>query len=226
MPGTTPGIFIFVVFGTTAASRRKVALALLPKRWTELSHSGSRTCLPCFGRKKPVPPTTGPLAGITVERSLTITSASRARESRKVDMDDDEFSDPSEISMSDIPRRPESAMSIRRMKPLPLAPMMPSSRFRPLASYTANKSTLENTSAPVGGLNAIGGKSSVDDRSLSTMASNDSLRILDDYHRMGPDHSDDSGPILPIQRPEVRFSIDILKVGRGSALSDRALKRK
>ncbi|KAK7735665.1 hypothetical protein SLS53_007406 [Cytospora paraplurivora] len=44
MPGTTPGIFIFIVFGTTASSRAKLADLLVPDSWRE----NARKCF-CFG---------------------------------------------------------------------------------------------------------------------------------------------------------------------------------
>ncbi|KAF3760290.1 hypothetical protein M406DRAFT_52102, partial [Cryphonectria parasitica EP155] len=41
MPGTTPGIFLYIVFGTTAVSRRKVVDLILPRRWRESRSQGS-----------------------------------------------------------------------------------------------------------------------------------------------------------------------------------------
>lgn len=291
MPGTTPGIFLFVVFGTTAASRQKFKDKFLPKSWQRGATPSSGGC--CFGRRRRSnAKVQNEEGGIHVERSLTITSASRMRASQGVygrdddlDLDDDDdngqFSDPSDIiiniSMSDLPKRPDSARSQVQvmsdytptyMKPLPLAPpkmlMAPSSKFTtrtvcmsssnnnssrqgpPLASnpfHSKNNNSIRETSTTTTpmtmttsrpafrgggggggglGLSAIEEKSSVGDVTttsddgagfdlddMTRPNTGDSLRVpLEDYYHggLGPEHSDDSGPILPIQRPEVRFA--------------------
>lgn len=274
MPGTTPGIFIYVVFGTTAASRQKFKEKFYPKSWLEGGSPSSGGC--CFGRNKKQSNNTATRendggGGIHVERSLTITSASRMRASQAYEYDDDQFSDPSDISMSDLPKRPDSSREIQigYMKSLPLAPnnnnnktavVAPASKFTtrtvaggPLTSHfirgninSSKQPQMSNTSHPAFGgggggslgLSAIEEKSSVGDASvvsrsithtpnsdleggyiddfglISRTNTDDSLRVPDDYlHGMGPEHSDDSGPILPIQRPEVRFAPDIYGYG-------------
>lgn len=277
MPGTTPGIFLYIVFGTTAASRQKFKELLVPKRWRGSSPS-SGGC--CFGRSKPRKTEAygdvnnhyynndGDEGGIHVERSLTITRASRTRPPPLEAYDDEEFSEPSDISMSDLPKRPDSIRSVSNSynKPLPLAPQAaPSSKFttrtvcsggRPLAASSSSSNNYKSsnryknnsssssrvssyaqqpqmsttgtatttTSHPAFGglgLSAIEEKSSVGDaKSNTTGTSSDGFGLMtrtntgdsqlrvpeDDYCWLGPEHSDDSGPILPIQRPEVRFA--------------------
>lgn len=282
MPGTTPGIFLFVVFGTTAASRQKFKDKFLPKSWQLGVTPSYGGC--CFGRRRRHHSSSGnpkghnEEGGIHVERSLTIASASRIRASQGVyrrdddlDLDDDDgddqFSDPSDIiiniSMGDLPKRPESARSQVQvmsdhtptyMKPLPLAPpnmfVVPSSKFttrtvcmsdsnsrrglalasNPFHSKNNNSTREMSTTATTNpsraafrgggagglGLSAIKEKSSVGGASfdvddMTRPNTGDSLRVpLEDYYHggLGPEHSDDSGPILPIQRPEVRFAAD------------------
>lgn len=205
MPGTTPGIFVFVVFGTTASSRRKLAGLLIPKSWREQSRG---SC--CFGRRRMSPPSTsGPLtscsSGIHVQRSLTIASASRVHENHMMDED---VSVTGEISMTDLPTRASSSRSVQisYMKPLPLAPPPPSSRFR-IVPTSASENTPSHgwTTTRIRELAAIEEQGRVDD-TLTRTITDDSLQASDDCHSLGPEHSDDSGPILPIQRQEVRFS--------------------
>lgn len=236
MPGTTPGIFVFIVFGTTASSRQKLAAAarqFMPPQWRGAS---TRGCLPCFGhrgakRRSSVAPEL-PVAGargtgeITIERSLTITSANRFRGSSGKYSEDD-LSDPGDIWMSDLPgkRSDSSASSQDRMKPLPNTPAggggVPSSRFRTVTTCGLSNAPAENAApaavSPLSGRLAV-----IDERSnasggyMSRPTTGDSLQVPDDYHSMDPEHSDDSGPILPIQRHEVRFSMDVSEPGRGS----------
>lgn len=211
MPGTTPGIFIFVVFGTTASSRRKLADLFSLESWHEWLDG---YC--CFGsRRMGLSETDRPLSdgGIRVQHSLTITSASRGHSSQIID---DAYSDPSQISMSDLPKRPASAKSLRMsyMKPLPLAPQPSSSRFKTISSCASEAPARHGwTTTRIRELQAIEEKSGVDD-TLARTNSDDSLRVPDEYHILGPEHSDDSGPILPIQRQEVRFSRDSFYVNR------------
>lgn len=210
MPGTTPGIFLFIVFGTTSASRKKVTA--LVKQWSD-------KCLPCLRRKRASPAaltaSRARSGQITVERSLTITSANRAHTSRKLDKED--LFDSNDIWMNEIPRNTDSAMSLDRTntKPLPLAPP---SKFRTIATYSPRSASPEVTGPALGGrdVDAVGRRNSVD--GLSRTTTNDTLRVADDYPYQ---HSDDSGPILPIQRPEVRFARDVLHASRGTASNDR-----
>ncbi|KUI64014.1 hypothetical protein VM1G_10799 [Cytospora mali] len=212
MPGTAPGIFLFVVFGTTASSRRKLSNLLIPDSWHE-----SPRGLCCFGRRRMSPPPShSPFSccdgGIRIQRSLTITSSSQVRSSRIIG---DYFSEPSEISMSHLPKRPESARSVQisYMKPLPLAPPPHSSVFRVTATSASNTPPKDGwTTTRIRELAAIEEKA-VDD-TLARTSTDDSLRVPDDYQTLEPEHSDDSGPILPIQRQEVRFSGENLYMNR------------
>lgn len=240
MPGTTPGIFLYIIFGTTASSKQKLAAALarvLPRRRRELLPNvpnGRGGCFSCLRRKTAdLPTTNAPVAGggkITIERSLTMTSSTRLRSSGKYG--DEELPDPTDIWMNDIPRRSESAMSYNRMKPLPLAPNPSFSKFRGTgtgtAAYGPAISPTDFTTVspkPAGGrLTAIDEKSNVGGGSASRPTTGDSSRVQDDYHRLDPEHSDDSGPILPIQRQEVRFSADVFNPARPAASRDRQSK--
>ncbi|ROV92884.1 hypothetical protein VSDG_06356 [Cytospora chrysosperma] len=180
MPGTTPGIFLFVVFGTTSSSRRKLADLFSRESWHEWL-DGFR----CFDRRRTgTPPVDRPLSDGGI-------------------------------------RRPASTKSLRMsyMKPLPLAPHPSTSRFRTISSC-ASEGPARNgwTTARIRELQAIEEKRGVDD-TLARTESYDSLRIPDDYHTLGPEHSDDSGPILPIQRQEVRFSRENFYVNRAKSRS-------
>lgn len=226
MPGTTPGIFLFVVFGTTASSRRKLADLFNPESWKER--------LEGFGwyknRRASPSPTGGPLSnnGIHVQHSLTITSASRANSSQVNDdpysnLYPDPYSDPGQISMSDLPKLPAGAKSLHHsyMKPLPLTPQPPSSRFRTIATSVSSRPPRQGwTTSRTHEMAAIEEKgSSVSADTLTRTSSDDSTRVPDDYYTLGPEHSDDSGPILPIQRQEVRFSRESFYANRARGRS-------
>lgn len=206
MPGTTPGIFIFVVFGTTASSRKKLANLLIPRSWRESSR--------CLGRHKSRSSTpdllTSGEGGITVKRSLTVTSTSRLRPSAA---HEDEFSDPSMISMDDLTQRSDSTQSVQisYMKPLPLTPgTPPTSRFN---TPTKDMSGRGATASKVRELTSIEEKDSVGGGALTRTNTDDSLRVPD-IQVLGTEHSDDSGPILPIQGHEVRLSRDMFTMSR------------
>lgn len=217
MPGTTPGIFIFVVFGTTASSRKKLANLLIPRGWRE-----SPRC--CFGGRKSRSSTPGPLSsgegGITVKRSLTVTSTSRLRAGQ---VHDDDYSEPSMISMDDLTtRRSDSTRSVQisYMKPLPLTPgSPPTSRF--------NTPTKDGSSRGGGGgggatsnvreLTAIEEKDSVRGGGALTRSNTDDSLRVPDIQVLGAEHSDDSGPILPIQGREVRLSRDMFGTNGGGS---------
>lgn len=210
MPGTTPGLFIFVVFGTTASSRKKLTNLLIPKSWRESSRR-------CFGRSKSRSTTPDPLSsgdgGITVKRSLTVTSTSRLRAAQA---HDDDYSEPSIISMDDLTRRSESTRSVQisYMKPLPLTPgSPPTSRFN---TPTKDASSRGGTTSNVRELMSIEEKDSVVGGALTRTNTDDSLRVPG-MQVLGTEHSDDSGPILPIQGHEVRLSRDMFTTnGEGS----------
>lgn len=211
MPGTTPGIFLYIIFGTTASSRQKVVKLIVPKRWHESSRKGSRQCCFCFRRNGPggTAPSRDSLAtsqgGITVHRSLTITSANRA--SRMYD--EEALSDAEEISMNNMPLRSASVMSMRQpeLSPLPLAPRPPTSKFQMMGRYASSRPPLDMTTHASGSSLAVEEKTSMYSGTLSRTDSGESF---------GPEHSDDSGPILPIQRHhEVRFSRGVVDATRG-----------
>lgn len=210
MPGTTPGIFIFVVFGTTASSRKKLANLLIPKSWRE-----SPRC--CFGGRKSRSSTPDPLSsregGITVKRSLTVTSTSRLRAGQA---HDDDYSEPSMISMDDLTRRSDSTRSVQisYMKPLPLTPgSPPTSRFNTPTKDTSGRG---GTTSNVRELTSIEEKDSVGGGALTRTNTDDSLRVPG-IQVLGAEHSDDSGPILPIQGHEVRLSRDMFAMNGGGS---------
>ncbi|KAL1860245.1 hypothetical protein Daus18300_009299 [Diaporthe australafricana] len=218
MPGTTPGIFIFVVFGTTASSRKKLADLLIPKSW----RGPSRTRR---GGKSPSS-TPDPLAsdgGITVKRSLTVTSTSRLRAHQALE---DDFSEPSMISMEDLGKRSDTARSVQisSMKPLPLTPGSPppTSRFNNTPTKGISD-TRGGATSNIRELTSIEEKDSMGGGgggALTRTNTDDSLRIPD-IGVLGAEHSDDSGPILPIQGHERRLSRDMFTMNRNSS-RDRA----
>lgn len=188
------------MFGTTRASRQKIK-DLLPKSW-----KGS-SCLWC-GRRQQTKPAGE--TGITIQRSLTVTSMARARASR---IDDEEnLSESSDIWMKDLTKRSDSVMSIQisNMKPLPLVPG--GVKTTVTSSANSKKRSPGGAIASFKDLSAIETKRNSDGLALSRSTTNESLQVPDDYNRLGAEHSDDSGPILPIQRPEVRFSKNVVTV--------------
>lgn len=227
MPGTTPGIFIFVVFGTTASSREKLADLLVPTRWRENARKRS-----CFGgRPASTPPVRDPLAsydsGIRVQRSLTITSTHRGHASHVNDEDLD-FFDTGDVFLSDLPKRPESTASvyITHLKPLPLTTQPSSSKSKTQATPASvilqrdGWTTTRTHNLPTAReKNTLAGE-------LKRTSTDDSLRALSDYQTVGSEHSDDSGPILPIQRQEVRFSRDVSYVNRAGSRIDNKWQSK
>lgn len=208
MPGTTPGIFTFVVFGTTASSRKKLANLLIPRSWRESSTG-------CFGRRtsrsfSPDLLTSGE-GGITVKRSLTVTSTSRLRPSPA----HDELSEPSMISMEDLTRGSDSTqlVQISYMKSLPLTPgSPPTSRFNTPTEETSSRG---GTTSNARELTSIEETDSARGGSLTRTNTDDSLRAPD-LQVLGAEHSDDSGPILPIQGHDVRLSRDMFTSNRES----------
>lgn len=213
MPGTTPGIFTFVVFGTTASSRKKLANLLIPKSWRE-----SPRC--CLGGRKSRSATPDPLSsgegGITVKRSLTVTSTSRLRAGQA--HDDDDLSEPSMISMDDLTRRSDSTRSVQIscMKPLPLTPgTQPTSRFNTPAKDGSGRGAATSN---VRELTRIEEKDSVGGGALTRTNTDESLRVPN-IQVLGAEHSDDSGPILPIQGHEVRLSRDMFTPNRDGSRS-------
>ncbi|POS73590.1 hypothetical protein DHEL01_v208027 [Diaporthe helianthi] len=204
MPGTTPGIFIFLVFGTTTSSRKKLANLLIPRNWRE-----SSTC--CFGRRKSqTRPSTPELLtsgerGITVKHSLTVTSSSRLRPRPA---HEDDFPRHSIISLDDLTRRQDSTQSVHisSMKPLPLTPgSPPTSRFNtPIKEISSSG----GTTSIVRELNSCEEKDGVRGGSLTRTNTDDSFRVPN-MQVLGTEHSDDSGPILPIQGHDVRHSRDV-----------------
>lgn len=222
IPGTTQGVFLYIIFGTTAASRKKVLEILVPKTWR-----GS-----CLGRvmkkqQQPAPLPSGTSGAIKVETSLTITSGTQKTDlDLDIDDDDDEenakLSDPSEtISLADMkPRRTRSTVSfhVSANKPLPPTPLRSHpTRPPPVSKFSRTMSSPENVYLP-SSMKRRGPqederylKELDDSFDLSRTRSEESSRPAtgassDEWHRLGPEHSDDSGPILPIQRPEVRFA--------------------
>lgn len=202
IPGTTPGIFLFIVFGTTRASRQKIA-NLVPKKW-----QNSR--LMCCGRRQDTRLPSD--SGITIQRSLTVTSAARTRASRVYD--DDNLSETSEIWMNDLSKRSDSAMSfqIANMKPLPLAPSGSALRTTVTCSSNSTKRSPIGSITTTKDLSAIEEKEDSSGFQMSRTTTSESLQVPDDLYRLGAEHSDDSGPILPIQRPEVRFANSVVTV--------------
>ncbi|KAJ4389625.1 hypothetical protein N0V93_007096 [Gnomoniopsis smithogilvyi] len=202
IPGTTPGIFLFIVFGTTRASRQKM-VDLIPKKW-------QNSPILCCGRRHDTKPTGE--TGITIQRSLTVTSASRTRASRMYDQED--LSESSDVWMQDLTKRSDSAMSfqIANMKPLPLTPSGSGLRTTVTCSSNSSKRSPGVGTTTFTELSAIEEKRNSDGFALSRTTTSESLQVPDDYSRLGAEHSDDSGPILPIQRPEVRFAKNVVTV--------------
>ncbi|KAJ4407282.1 hypothetical protein N0V82_009951 [Gnomoniopsis sp. IMI 355080] len=210
IPGTTPGIFLFIVFGTTRASRQKLA-NLVPKNWQ------NSPILRCCGRRPEGTKSSSRENGITIQRSLTVTSAARTRASRIYDQEN--LSESSDVWMKDLTKRSDSSSSFRtaaNMKPLPLAP---SSGSGLRTTITCSPNSTQRS--PIVGtiplsfhkdLSTIEEKDNSGGFEMSRSTTADSLQLPDDYARLGSEHSDDSGPILPIQRPEERFAKNVANV--------------
>lgn len=245
IPGTTQGIFLCIIFGTTAASRKKVFEALIPstlrdRRKRRQKHKQQAARITNGGT-------------IKVETSLTITSgkaASMLSSPRKGDddVDDENESSPSSvdtISLTDLPQRSGTNRSYSTVsfavasarKPLPAAPPAtrkqhrldsyhcqlspPTSRFRAL--HSAADGAVRRPEAVARSRWAVAEQQEDEEAKREQAVENNldlerawSVEDEDDYHRLGTDHSDDSGPILPIQRPEVRFAL-----GQGQRQRDR-----
>lgn len=246
MPGTTPGIFIYIVFGTTRSSRQKVA-KLIP-HWLKLPSGGLRSCFTRITKKHSLASSTETLptheergdsaGGITVQRSLTVTSAARTARSSQLYVSGGsgsgaESSESSDIWLKELtPKRSHSTLSTSQSsakKPLPPLPL-------------SNKAATFNTTVPAGlppplplarllaspvPVSAFNNRMHLaeieekdDDESMSRTTTADSLRVP--YHEdRCAEHSDDSGPILPIQRPEVRFSQDVIDAVRRASGRNR-----
>ncbi|PSS02415.1 hypothetical protein BD289DRAFT_237725 [Coniella lustricola] len=270
IPGTTPGIFIYIVFGTTAASRQKVA-DLFSRQDGALARGWQSLCsyLSCCGqgrrrnnsndREATGGARTPGGTGITVERSLTITSTSRIHGASHPYGNEDDLvssvsSNQSDISLDEVPKLPgqqrvkvapwrqESHMVLDSAQ-LPSPKPLPKSKFIAMggaqqparttrfdtSSPISTTSSTPTTPTPTGttnvGVRGISSVPIIDEKRRAALENDDSGAIVrlsavvdedtlqvpgqqqrpDGYHRMGPEHSDDSGPTLPIQKPEVRF---------------------
>lgn len=129
--------------------------------------------------------------------------------------------------MGDLPKHHANAdsMHVSYLKPLSLTPQPPISRFKTIATSASNGPARHSWTMTT----RIRELAAIEERSSSASAvtlmrtnSDDSLRVPDDYRATGSENSDDSGPILPIQRQEVQFPRETFYVNgaRSQSLAD------
>jgi hypothetical protein len=181
MPGVTPGIFVFLVFGTTSGCRAALRELILgkprPTRDVERGHRGWRRWL----RKSSGKPVTTP---------TTVQTPKNA--------DPDPFADSSEVGSKDEDPT----------QPMPIATLV--SRYNKTynASHEAvisrPPSVQSHLASPMGrGLRHYGQGDDSDAIQLRSLSSMEQVR--EEYYRSNSsEHSDDSGPILLIMNPRDR----------------------
>lgn len=170
MPGTSPGIFLFIVFGTTAGCRSKIRKTFSPKNWPMWKW--------VKGRVESRPPPRGHPASLILS--------------------DDAKSDFSAFTRSTY------AKSSDIMKPLPAPPSTPVSRYNrhiALSSDSINR-------APGLDRGHSQNNGSIQLRNMPSLS-----QVQEEYYSPTPEHSDDSGPILPIMKEENKTRISRGQLG-------------
>lgn len=172
LPGNTPGIFVFLVFGTTAGCREAMYNMFVPKRCR--GNCGSRGgCIPWWpSKKRPVP---------------IITHGDP--ESGLFDQADDTRSFTTLTGRSDRTRSPDLN------KPLPVVAM---SRYN--RSYQGERNSPSPQWQPYRGDRVQGMEEGQGGIPLHHMRSLDSVQ--EEYYQPQAEQSDDSGPMLPIMREQ------------------------
>ncbi|KAH8647294.1 hypothetical protein BX600DRAFT_555519 [Xylariales sp. PMI_506] len=220
LPGVTPGIFVFLVFGTTAGCRKAIRDTFTPRCWKRRDHESSYT------HRKRVWPSRRK-DGDGIEAQVGAQQQQQQQDPFADSWEDDEV----KVSIAPGPGGylPPLHHSGRGSfaGPLPIASLV--SRYN--TSFDANRdsrvgagvtATPPNRSATTSPLASNGGGSGGDAdnndtdatnalrRSVAEVGDNDRNtnipmqnlkrlgQIHEDYYSPDPEHSDDSGPILPI----------------------------
>ncbi|KXJ86772.1 hypothetical protein Micbo1qcDRAFT_198217 [Microdochium bolleyi] len=209
MPGTTPGIMLFIVFGTTAGHRKKIRQTVLPKSWQEEGFTLA-SLFPCQGRRnRQSKPRTRkwPWADRNVQRVPSYAMSNH----------------PVEQATSAIPLRPvrskEQGRSVDIMemltrerlsdlqKPLPPYPAGTADRysFEPPPTMASSKSASIREARVE---QVVWRSSLLDPASMPVHVQQEQHQRTRraDYYSNNAEHSDDSGPALPIMRNDKRNS--------------------
>ncbi|KAK8024910.1 hypothetical protein PG990_002733 [Apiospora arundinis] len=180
LPGNTPGIFVFLVFGTTAGCRKAMYDIFVPKgcRGSGGSWGG---CIPWIPRRK---------------RAVVPDVARTDPENNPFDRPDDTTSYTTLASRSELTKSPDLN------KPLPVVAMSRYNRSYRVDCYSTTPSP-RSSPTPLWqhprGDRAQGMESHHQGGiPLHHMRSLDSVK--EDYYQPQPEQSDDSGPMLPIMR--------------------------
>ncbi|KAK8040001.1 hypothetical protein PG993_008412 [Apiospora rasikravindrae] len=172
IPGNTPGIFVFLVFGTTTGCRKAMYNIFVPQRCRAKEGSRGGGCIPWWPRRK--------------RSSPVVINADP--ESGLFDQQDDTR------SCTTLTRRSESAASPDLNKPLPVVAM---SRYN--KSYQGERDSPSPQWQQYRGDREQGveveGQGGIP---LHHMRSLDSVQ--EEYYQPQAEQSDDSGPMLPIMR--------------------------
>ncbi|KAI1841801.1 hypothetical protein JX265_009410 [Neoarthrinium moseri] len=174
LPGVTPGIFLFVVFGTTAGCRAAV------KDIFARESCENKGDTPSWPRKR-----RDAQAGVgrASQDQFTRTSEGDWNEGTMAKEEISTFQLPVASLVS------KYNMSFNASHDAEIPPSLPPSRQSFRYSYSSRFSRAE--------------KSTVDNTDMIQLRSISSLdQIREDYYQHSPEQSDDSGPILPIMSPQ------------------------
>lgn len=190
LPGNTPGIFVFLVFGTTAGCRKAMYDIFVPKRCRGSGGSWG-SCIPWARKKRQQPGA----------REATSTDP----ESMLFDRPDDTTSYTARTARSELTKSPDLN------KPLPVVAMSRYNKTYQAECYSPSPRSSPSprqSPSPHWQQHGLGdqvrgvegeGQGGIP---LHPMRSLDSVR--DDYYQPQPEQSDDSGPMLPIMRDQFR----------------------
>lgn len=176
IPGNTPGIFVFLVFGTTAGCRKAMYNIFVRKGCR--GNGGSRGgCIPCWpGRKRPAP--------IVIHADPESGLFDRADDTR---------------SSTTLTGRSERTKSPDLNKPLPVVAM---SRYN--KSYQEERNSPSPHWQPYRGDRVQGVEEGQGGIPLHHMRSLDSVQ--EEYYHPQAEQSDDSGPMLPIMKEQGSYA--------------------
>ncbi|KAK7978454.1 hypothetical protein PG996_004503 [Apiospora saccharicola] len=195
IPGNTPGIFVFLVFGTTAGCRKAMYNIFVPKGCR--GSGGSRGgCIPWWSSKKrPVP--------IVIHADPESGLFDRAEDTR---------------SSMTLTGRSECAKSPDLNKPLPVVAM---SRYNKL--YQGERNSPSPHWQPYRGDRDQGVDEGQGGIPLHHMRSLDSVQ--EEYYHIHPEQSDDSGPMLPIMKEQGSYTGARGSPRRPPQMSGRRVRR-
>lgn len=180
LPGTTAGIFLFIVFGTTSSCRSKICETFIPRRWRKYEPS---TGWKLTRRENDLPSIRGDAK--SVPREI------HSQDVRSVVSQDEGDVELGAVLKSSVAHRNNL------MKPLPIVPLARVS----ISRFTSTRSHPPNNHSFSYSLDGSGRSRSGSTNTRGNFQSRNSFQVshMEETHHGGrPDDSDDALPILPI----------------------------